>query len=152
MMWPFKWKLSACTVTWCYVFFKILQNEIGKLGRNFRLATFGFERVKFLTLRSRCVWCQNQQNQVVFGVPPALRPWSLRPSAVINFIRSHLLLGLLWTRPDYGLPVGFDRNGFISASTAVTSVWWSREHVAFYSAGSLVLPQTLRPVAGWLYQ
>ena len=69
------------------------------------------------------------------------------------FIRSHLLLGLLWTRSDYGLPVGFDRNGVISACTAVTqSVWWSRKHVAFYNAGSLVLPQTLRPVPGWLYQ
>ena len=66
MMWPF-----------------ILQNEIGKLGRNFPLATFGSERVKFFTLRSRCVWCENYQNQVVFGLPLALRPWSLQPSAVI---------------------------------------------------------------------
>ena len=46
MMWPFKWKLSARTVTWCYVFFKFLQNEIGKLGRNFSLSTFGSERLK----------------------------------------------------------------------------------------------------------
>ena len=28
MMWPFKWKLSACPYTWCYLFFSILQNEI----------------------------------------------------------------------------------------------------------------------------
>ena len=42
--------------------------------------------------------------------------------ALLYIIRSHLLLGLLWTRSDYGFPVGFDRNGFISASTAVTSV------------------------------
>ena len=60
--------------------------------------------------------------------------------------------GVAMDPSDHGLPVGFDRNGFISASTAVTSVWWSREHVAFYNAGSLDLPQTLRPVAGWLYQ
>ena len=26
MMWPFKWNLSACTFTWCYLFFNILQN------------------------------------------------------------------------------------------------------------------------------
>ena len=31
MMWPFKWKLSTCTYTWCYLFFKILENEIWNL-------------------------------------------------------------------------------------------------------------------------
>ena len=28
MMWPFKWKLSACTFTWCHLFLTILENEI----------------------------------------------------------------------------------------------------------------------------
>ena len=28
MMWPFKWKLSARTYTWCYLFFKISQNLV----------------------------------------------------------------------------------------------------------------------------
>ena len=28
MMWPFKWNLSSFTFTWCYLFFKILENEI----------------------------------------------------------------------------------------------------------------------------
>ena len=46
MMLPFKWKLSACTFTWCYLFLKILENEIWKFGRNLPLATFGSERVK----------------------------------------------------------------------------------------------------------
>ena len=46
MMWPFKWKLSACTFTWCYLFVKILENEMWKFGRNLPLATFGSERVK----------------------------------------------------------------------------------------------------------
>ena len=45
MMWPFKWKLSAFTFTWCYFFLKILENEIWKFGRNLPLATFGSERV-----------------------------------------------------------------------------------------------------------
>ena len=45
MMWPIKWKLSAYTYTWCCLFFKILQNEICKRGRNLPLATFGSERV-----------------------------------------------------------------------------------------------------------
>ena len=44
-MWPFKWKLSACTFTWCYLFLKILENEIWNFGRNLPLATFGSERV-----------------------------------------------------------------------------------------------------------
>ena len=48
MMWPFKWKLSACTYTWCYLFFKISQTEIWKFGRNLLLAKFGGERVKQL--------------------------------------------------------------------------------------------------------
>ena len=45
MMWPFKWKLSACTFTWYYLFVKSLENEIWKFGRNLPLATFGSERV-----------------------------------------------------------------------------------------------------------
>ena len=48
MMWPFKWKLSACTYTWCYLLFKISQNKIWKFGRNLLLAKFGSERVKEL--------------------------------------------------------------------------------------------------------
>ena len=31
MKWPFKWKLSACTYTWCYLFFKISQMKFGNL-------------------------------------------------------------------------------------------------------------------------
>ena len=46
MMWPFKWKLSACTFTWCYLFFKISQSEISKFGRNLLLAKFGSEKLK----------------------------------------------------------------------------------------------------------
>jgi len=46
MMWPFKWNLSTCSFTWCYLFFKILQNEIWTFGRNLPLATFGSERVE----------------------------------------------------------------------------------------------------------
>ena len=46
MIWPFKWKLSACSFIWCYLFVKILENEIWKSGRNLPLATFGSERVK----------------------------------------------------------------------------------------------------------
>ena len=45
MMWPFKWKLSAYTYTWRYLFVKILQIEIWKLGRNLPLAPFGSEMV-----------------------------------------------------------------------------------------------------------
>ena len=41
MMWPFKWKLSTCTYTWCYLFFKIW-----KFGRNLLFVKFGSERVK----------------------------------------------------------------------------------------------------------
>ena len=48
MMWPFKWKLSACTFTWCYLFFKISQNKIWKFGRSLLLAKLGSERVKKL--------------------------------------------------------------------------------------------------------
>jgi len=45
MMWPFKWKFSVCTFTWCHLFLKILENEIWNFGRNLLLATFGSERV-----------------------------------------------------------------------------------------------------------
>ena len=51
MMWQFKWKPSACTFTWCYLFVKILENEIWKFGRNLPLATFGSERVNQLWTR-----------------------------------------------------------------------------------------------------
>ena len=46
MMWPFKWKLSACTFTRCYLFVKILENDIWKFGLNFPLTTFDSERAK----------------------------------------------------------------------------------------------------------
>ena len=46
MMWPFKWKLSACTFTWSYLFVKILKHEIWKFGLHLPLATFASERVK----------------------------------------------------------------------------------------------------------
>ena len=46
MMWPFKWKLPACTYTWYFLFFKMLENEIWKSGRNLPLTTFGSGRVK----------------------------------------------------------------------------------------------------------
>ena len=50
MMWPFKWKLSACTLTWWYFLFaKILENEIWKFGQNLPLATFCSERINFLS-------------------------------------------------------------------------------------------------------
>ena len=45
-MWPFKWKLPACTFTWYFLFFKMLENEIWKSGRNLPLITFGSEKVK----------------------------------------------------------------------------------------------------------
>ena len=58
MMWPFKWNLFACTYKWCYLFFKILQNEICKLGRNLPLATLGSERVNnhFITSHNLISW------------------------------------------------------------------------------------------------
>ena len=49
MMWPFKWKLSACNLTWCYLFVKILENEIWKFGQNLPLATFSSERINVLS-------------------------------------------------------------------------------------------------------
>ena len=53
MMSPFKWKLSACTFTWCYLFLQILENEIWKFGWNLPLATFDSERVKSHPFRGR---------------------------------------------------------------------------------------------------
>ena len=44
LMWPFKWKLSTCIYTWCYLFFKISQHEIWKFGRNLLSAKFGSEK------------------------------------------------------------------------------------------------------------
>ena len=45
MLWPLKWKLSAYTYTWRYLFVKILQIEIWKFGQNLPLAPFGSEMV-----------------------------------------------------------------------------------------------------------
>ena len=45
MMWPFKRHLYLNSHI-CYLFSKILQNEIWKFGRNLPLATFGSERVR----------------------------------------------------------------------------------------------------------
>ena len=45
-MWPFKCKLSACTFTWCCLFFRVWENEIVTFGWNFLLDKFGSEKVE----------------------------------------------------------------------------------------------------------
>ena len=47
MMWPLKCKLSACTYTWCYLFFSIWESETVTFGWNFLLAKFGSEKVEW---------------------------------------------------------------------------------------------------------
>ena len=64
MMSPFKWKLSACTYTWCWLFFKILQNEVCKLTRNLPLASFGSERVNMSEKR-----CKQGKSDWVLYIP-----------------------------------------------------------------------------------
>ena len=44
MMSPFKWTLSGCTFSWCYLFVK---NENWKFGPNLPLSAFDIERVKY---------------------------------------------------------------------------------------------------------
>ena len=83
MMWPFKWKLSACTFTWCYLFLKILENEIWKFGRNFPLATFGSERV------NKGPHAQLSQK----GIKSGRRKWPLK--AHVKIIFGQLFHGLL---------------------------------------------------------
>ena len=63
MMWPFKWKLSACTYTWYYLLLKRLENESWKFGRNLPLATFGSERVKDIEKQP----VKNFRNEPVFA-------------------------------------------------------------------------------------
>ena len=55
MMWPFKWKLPACTYTWYFLFFKMLENEIWKSGRNLPLTTFGSERLNSAQIKLKDV-------------------------------------------------------------------------------------------------
>ena len=45
MLWPLKWKLSACTFTECYFFFRISQKEIWKFGQNLLLAKFCIKHI-----------------------------------------------------------------------------------------------------------
>ena len=61
MMWPFKWKLSACTFTWFYLFVKILRNKIWIFGRNLPSATFGSEKVK-----ANKLWCDHYESDIGF--------------------------------------------------------------------------------------
>ena len=46
MMWPLKWELPACTYTWYFLFFKMVENEIWKSGRNLPLTTFSSEHTR----------------------------------------------------------------------------------------------------------
>ena len=73
MMWPFKWKLSACTYTWCWLFFKILQNEIRKLARNLPLASFGSERVNMSEKR-----CKQGKSDWVLYIPLFNSLWKFK--------------------------------------------------------------------------
>ena len=60
MMWPFKWKLSASTFTWCHLFSQLSQHEIWKFGQNLLLAEFGSERVKH---QHKTTWNGNTQHK-----------------------------------------------------------------------------------------
>ena len=72
-MWPFKWKLSTCTFTWCYLFVKILENEIWKFGRNLPLATFGSERVK----EEKRIWSPESTEKILSFMRES-NPWPIK--------------------------------------------------------------------------
>ena len=79
MMWPFKWKLSACTFTWCYLFLKIW-----KFGRNLPLATFGSERVKLVSQLQFIRWWSGTtvawSRSLCKGKTPTHRAWTFEYS------------------------------------------------------------------------
>ena len=73
MKWPFKWNLSTYNFTWCYLSFKILQNEIYEFLVNFAFGHIwqwkGFIRIFYSEIKSynhsRCLfhwlWVWNGQ-------------------------------------------------------------------------------------------
>ena len=84
MMSPFKWKLSACTFTWCYLFFQISQNEIWKFGRNLLLAKFGSETVKRLLKMS---WIAAHSREVVLlREVPTIASWSFMRNGPLKWL------------------------------------------------------------------
>ena len=72
MMWPFKWKLSTCIYTWCYLFFKISQHEIWKFGRNLLSAKFGSEKSSRPTPQTDHVVLTSKTE-----LDPSLETWQL---------------------------------------------------------------------------
>ena len=63
----------ACTYTWCWLFFKILQNEICKLARNLPLASFGSERVNMSEKR-----CKQGKSDWVLYIPLFNSLWKFK--------------------------------------------------------------------------
>ena len=82
MMWPFKWKLSACTFTWCYLFVKILENEIWKFGQNWPLAISGSERVK----EEKRIWSPESTEKILSFMRES-NPWPMK---------FYWVTGILW--------------------------------------------------------
>ena len=78
MMWLFKWKLSSCTYTRCYLFDKILENQIWKFGRNLLFVKFGSERVKGPFYQPK------RQSSLPFHIPEAWKryPFRVEPPCV----------------------------------------------------------------------
>ena len=96
-MWPFKWQLSVCTFTWCFLFFKILENEICKSGRNLPLTTFGIERVKtsiFLTMSINVhmlphhlfLWQTSRRSSTNYRSPPDGRHQGKLNRPIVPFV------------------------------------------------------------------
>ena len=65
MMWPLKWELPACTYTWYFLFFKMLENEIWKSGRNLPLTTFGSEHTSIWYWSNNSACKKTKQNNCI---------------------------------------------------------------------------------------
>ena len=93
MMWPFKWKLSACTFTWCYLFLTILENEIWKFGRNLPLTKSDSERVNYSSATTWFV-AQKVQTWVVKGATVLFDMFCSKTSCTLLLLPALLYLQL----------------------------------------------------------
>ena len=64
-VWPFNWNLFVSTLTWCYLFFSILQNKIRNFFQFFTFATFGSKRVYWLSRLFAVYWLRGRFETVI---------------------------------------------------------------------------------------
>ena len=136
MMWPFKWKLPACTYTWCYLFSKLSQHEIWKFGQNLHLAEFGSERVK---QQHMTTWNGNKRHKDGLNTDRDMAYSSKREATTLKYRLSYPTPHFPKRASSISLTLSYEWVGIFSSSTLTNNPSHSVDHLQPTFAWSVII-------------